>query len=513
MTDQTGNSPRYSYRDLFERSADANLIIDGDTFVDCNEATVRMLRYESKEALLQTHPSELSPEFQPDGRPSFEKANEMMATALAEGSHRFEWMHKRADGEVFPVEVLLTRLPGSRGTLLHTVWREITKRKRLEAELLQAQKMDAIGRLTGAIAHDFNNLLVAIIGHTELMEMSLEETSELADHVRQIRRAGDRAASLVSQLLAFSRKQVQEPTVLDLNQALAGLDTMLGRLLGEDIQVVTELSTVPLPLLADPGQVEQVVVNLATNARDAMSDGGRLRLKTEAVTLGGNGHPVGPDLDPGDYALISVADTGTGINDQALANIFEPFFTTKPRGKGTGLGLSTVYGIVKQNGGDIVVETAEGVGTTFRVYWPLTTEQLAEAGGAADPLQPARRGNEAILVVEDDPAVASLMETVLQGNGYTTYRAVDGQDALEVIDKLDLQFDLLLTDVVMPRMGGPELASRLREERPGLRVLFASGYASSALSHFGNLETGVNLIQKPFRARELLDRVRWMLDQ
>jgi len=501
------------YRQFFERSADANLIIDGDTFVDCNAATVKMLRYESKEELLQTHPSELSPEFQPDGRSSFEKANELLAVAHAEGSLRFEWFHKRADGEVFPVEVLLTTAPGPNGRLLHTVWREITKRKRLEEELRQAQKMEAIGRLTGGIAHDFNNLLVAIIGHTELMEMILDGDSELSDHVHQIRRAGDRAASLVAQLLAFSRKQVQEPAVLDLNEVLVGLGDMFGRLLGENIRIITELSSEPLPLLADPGQIEQVIVNLATNARDAMPDGGRLKLATQVVVRAGKSTEEPIDLAPGRYALLTVTDTGTGISEETLVNIFEPFFTTKARGKGTGLGLSTVYGIVKQNDGEVTIETEEGKGTTFRVFWPLTTEAQAHPYDLDLARSANTRGNESILVVEDDPAVAGLIETVLQANGYITYSADNGETALDLIDKLDLQFDLLLTDVVMPRMGGPELVTRLRADRPDLRVLFASGYASSALSHFGNLKSGVNLIQKPFRSGDLLARVRKMLDE
>ncbi len=512
MNDHAETDPADQYRQLFERSADANLILDGDKFVDCNEATVRMLRYESKEALLQTHPSELSPEFQADGRSSFEKANEIIAVALQEGSQRFEWLHMRADGDVFPVEVLLTAVPGPNGMLLHTVWREITKRKQLEAELRQAQKMEAIGRLTGGIAHDFNNLLVAIIGHTELMEMSLDEGSDLADHVRQIRRAGDRAASLVSQLLAFSRKQVLEPKVLNLNEVLVGLEEMFGRLLGENIHTTSRLSTEPLFVLADPGQLEQMIVNLATNARDAMPGGGVLTFATEAVLLDGKSGSRTPTLAFGRYALLTVSDTGAGMDDDTLNNIFEPFFTTKERGKGTGLGLSTVYGIVKQNGGEVSVATEKDVGTVFSVYWPLTEAAAASAEDDRSGESAPGGGTETILVVEDDPAVAGLIETVLVGAGYVVHRADDGESALDLIARRELKFDLLLTDVVMPGMGGPELVTRLRVDRPDLRVLFASGYASSALSHFGSLKSSVNLIQKPFRARDLLARVRKMLD-
>ncbi len=513
MTDPSQHQPSGQYREFFERSADAILILDGETFIECNQATLDMLRYSSREDLLQTHPSELSPEFQPDGRSSFDKANEMIAKAFAEGSHRFEWSHKRADGEVFPVEVLLTAVPRGDRMLLHTVWRDITDRKRLEEELRQAQKMEAIGRLTGAIAHDFNNLLVAIIGHAELLEMSLDARSKLMEHVTEIQKAGSRAATLVQHLLAFSRKQVLRPKVLDLNEVFTGLARMFGQLLGENIRISTRLADQPLPVMADPGQLEQVILNLATNARDAMPLGGKLTFTTEMLTVDTPRHIGTAQLNAGRYAMLAVIDTGTGMNEKTLANIFEPFFTTKARGEGTGLGLSTVYGIVKQNDGDVSVQTEEGQGTTFRVYLPLTIEPAEPHPHQSEAAAALLAGTETILLVEDEPAVAGVIETVLRNNGYTVHRADNGEAALELIDKEQLTFDLLLTDVVMPRMGGPELAAHLRAERPQLKVIFTSGYSSSSLTHSGRLKEGVNLIQKPFTSPDLLAWLRRVLDE
>ena len=281
--EQNSIDSRDPYRELFERSADAILIIEGETFVDCNDATVEMLRYRSREQMLQTHPSELSPSHQPDGRKSFEKANEMIAIAFDRGSHRFEWNHVRADGELFPVEVLLTTVaePGRR--TLHVVWRDITDRKRLEEELRHAQKMEAIGKLTGGIAHDFNNLLVAVLGHSDLLEPLLEGLPEAQEHVAGIRYAGESAAGLVRQLLAFGRKQRLSSVPFDLNELVRATGTLLQRVIGEQIVLVTSLDDEPVPTKADRGQLEQVLLNLAANGRDAMLDGGELRIETGCV--------------------------------------------------------------------------------------------------------------------------------------------------------------------------------------------------------------------------------------
>ncbi len=486
------------YRELFERSADAILIIDDGRFIECNEATVAMLRYGNRAELLQTHPSELSPEFQPDGQPSFEKANEMMRLALAQGSHRFEWDHKRADGEVFPVEVLLTAVPHGDRQILHVVWRDITDRKRLEEELIQAQKMEAVGKLAGGIAHDFNNLLMAIGGNAELLEAGVDDPVELREHVVEIRRACDRAAALVEQLLAFSRRSLRQPRVIDLNGIIDGLDRMLSRLLGEDIQIVTRLADRPLPVLADPHQMEQVILNLATNARDAMLQGGTLTFTTEVDAAAGR-------------AVLAVSDTGQGIAPCDLNRVFDPFFTTKEQGRGTGLGLSTVYGVVKQSAGEITVSSRLGQGTVFRVSLPLSPDPLDEPDVPVPVDEP--RGNETILLVEDEPTLLRLVQKVLTTRGYRVLTAVNGEDALRTARAGGMRFDLLVTDVVMPRMGGPELVARLREIRPDLKTLYISGYTDSVLMQRGLVEGEVDLVPKPFSPGDLLGKVREVLDR
>jgi len=501
------------YREIFERSADAILIIDDDTFVDCNQATVDMLGYGDKEELLRSHPSQLSPEKQPDGRSSFEKANEMIATAFERGSHRFEWYHQRADDSVFPVEVLLTPLAREGRPLLHTVWRDITERKHLELELRQAQKMEAMGKLTGGIAHDFNNLLVAVLGYAELLSLELPEESPLLEYAEQISLAGNRAASLVAQLLAFSRKQMLQPRVLDLHVVLRNLEKMLVPLLGEDIQFVQHFHSEPLLIKADEGQLEQVVVNLASNARDAMVEGGILVLETHRVCIDGQRAGEKTNLEHGNYAVLSVADTGEGIPTDHLVRIFDPFFTTRDMEQGTGLGLSTVHGIVKQSGGDITVRSEVGKGTIFKIYIPLTDEQpVPEAEAPRAEEKTDRRATEVVLLVEDEAGVSRLVENVLGRAGYQVFVATNGVEALELVEALDLKPNLLLTDVIMPRMGGPELARRLQEKMPDLKVLFSSGYTDSALINRGALENGVELIQKPFVPRVLLKRMRKVLE-
>ncbi|MGD9549081.1 MAG: ATP-binding protein [Candidatus Krumholzibacteriia bacterium] len=499
------------YRDLFEASADAILVIDGDRFVDCNPATVAMLRYGSKEELLQTHPSELSPEFQVDGRRSFEKANEMMRIASERGSHRFEWLHRRADGEVFPVEVLLTAVPYGDRTMLHTVWRDITGRKQLEDELRQAQKLEAVGKLAGGIAHDFNNLLMAISGNAELLQVECEAGTENAEIIAEILHASERAAALIEQLLAYSRKQILQPRVLDLCGVFKGLNQMLGRLLGEDVAIVLHLDAEPLPVLVDPSQMEQVVMNLATNARDAMPDGGTLVFTTGRLEVREDDpHPL---LCPGRYAVLGVQDTGTGIPPENIRRIFDPFFTTKEMGRGTGLGLSTVYGIIKQSGGEVTVESRQGEGTEFTIFLPLheSEEGPAPETEAAPPAD--LQGRETILLVEDEPTLLRLVEKVLVGKGYTVHTAANGRAALEAVEQEGLEFDLLVTDVIMPELGGPELAACLTAVRPGLQVLYISGYTDSVLLQRGLVAGDVDFVAKPFGPKEFLSKVREILDR
>ncbi len=498
------------YRELFERSADAILVIEDGTFIECNQATVDMLRYTSREELLQTHPSQLSPEFQPDGRTSFDKANEMMAIALEKKSHRFERDHMRADGEVFPVEVLLTTIPKGEGLIIHTVWRDITDRKRLQNELQQAHKLEAIGKLAGGIAHDFNNLLVAILGNSELLEMDLEPESPLLEYVGEIQRAGQRAARLVEQLLAYSRKQMLRTMVLDLNEVLTGLSPMLRHLLGEDIVVKMTLCPQTLAVRADSGQLERIVMNLATNARDAMHEGGVLHLETMEIPIQNARRAGDRPLNPGRYAALKVTDAGHGIDERIMNKIFDPFFTTKPHG--TGLGLSTVFGIVRQSGGDVKVSSSSQNGTVFTVYLPLTEEAPTPIVQENDSAVGRARPGETVLLVEDEPSIALFVERILSDDGYTVHTAVDGRHALALLEENDFPFDLLLTDVIMPNMGGPELARQLQKRYPDMQVLYASGYTNEALTTRGVLDEGVELIQKPYSAKQLKRKIRELLD-
>lgn len=509
---QSEPPPRDSYRELFERSADAILIIEGETFIDCNDAAIEMLRYTTKEEVLQTHPSELSPPKQPDGRDSFEKANEILAIAFERGSHRFEWDHKRADGEVFPVEVLLTAVQEPGRQTLHVVWRDITERKLLEDKLRQALKMEAIGKLTGGIAHDFNNLLVSIMGNAELLEENLEDRPEDRDCVREIRHAGERAADLVRQLLAFGRKQQLLPTVLDLNELTLHMRTLTERLVGEGVTLVTKLVDGPVTIKADRSQIEQVLLNLAANARDAMPDGGRLTIKTQRVAISRADAGAGQELPEGRYAVLSVQDTGSGMDALTAERAFDPFFTTKKDGQGSGLGLATVYGIAKQSNGSVTLHSSVGGGTEVKILLPLCDEALPKVEPKPKPAAENLSGNETILIAEDEASVSNLVSHALKARGYRVFSCRDGREALTLYKEHCDEVALLITDVIMPNMGGPKLVSKLVELGYEPRVLFMSGYTNEGLSPLHEAQHELNTLDKPFNVTELLRRVRQALD-
>ncbi len=498
-TEPTTQDPADRYRALFENSADAILIIEDDTFVDCNAAAVEMLRCRDKATVMQTHPSELSPEIQPDGRRSFEKANEMMAIALERGSHRFEWDHLRADGEVFPVEVLLTAVPREGGHSLHTVWRDITDRRRLENELRHAHKMEAVGQLAGGIAHDFNNQLVGILGYAELLASQLEDRPDLLEHVLEIDRAGTRAASLVRKLLVFSHKEVSQPVVVDLAATVGGLMGMLRRLIGEDVELVLEGSHQQLLVEIDPGEVEQIVLNLAANARDAMPQGGTLTLALSRCAA-----------EPGETARIEITDTGVGMNPETLARAFDPFFSTKGLGRGTGLGLSTVYGLVTRAGGKITARSELERGATFEIVLPLAGGEFDEVPAPSAPTGKPPRREGHILVVEDEPIVARLTREVLGGAGYRISERRNGKEALELLRSQE--FDLVLSDVIMSEMSGPEMVKELQASGRSQRVLFMSGYTDDRLVAHGFDPESVPLLRKPFTSSDLLESVRVALE-
>ncbi|MBM4319695.1 MAG: response regulator, partial [Deltaproteobacteria bacterium] len=389
---------------------------------------------------------------------------------------------------------------------------EATKEKtQLEEQLKLAQRLEAVGRLAGGVAHDFNNLLSVIISYAGFAVDELRESDPVRADIVEIQSAGQRAAALTRQLLAFSRKQLLEPEVLNLNRTVSGIESMLRRLLGEDIDIEVHLADDLGSVLADPGQIEQVIMNLSVNARDAMPQGGKLTIETVNVELDAEYADQHVAVKPGRFVMLSVTDTGTGMDAATREHIFEPFFTTKEKGKGTGLGLSTVYGIVKQSGGYIWVYSEPGRGTTFKVYLPRVDAPAAEARRRAVSAMPT--GSETVLVVEDEDAVRRLAERILRSAGYEVLSAASGGDALVLCEKHGGGVDLLLTDVVMPQMSGRELAERLSKLCPRLKVLYMSGYTDNAIVHHGVLDPGTRFLGKPFAAAELTRKVREVLDE
>lgn len=386
---------------------------------------------------------------------------------------------------------------------------DVTDRKRLEEQLRQAQKMEAVGHLAGGIAHDFNNLLTVINGYSDLLLVRMAPADPRQTEVNEVRQAGERAAALTRQLLAFSRRQVVEPVRLDLNTVVTQTERMLARLIGEDVRFTTILDPHLPTVIADPGQIEQVLMNLAVNARDAMPDGGRLTVATQAITLNPGVVGSDPELLPGVYALLSVSDTGHGMTDEVKANMFVPFFTTKELGKGTGLGLAVVHGIVKQCNGQVTAYSEVGLGTTFRVYLPAAIDTTASV--AATPVVQPLRGNETVLLVEDDTPVRRITRLALESQGYTVLEADSGLAALALVSDTKA-VHLLLTDVVMPEMGGRQVANALRAKQPGLQVLFMSGYTDDAVLHHGILTHTDQFISKPFTPLTLARKVREVLD-
>ena len=373
-------------------------------------------------------------------------------------------------------------------------------------QLRQAQKMEAIGRLAGGVAHDFNNLLTAILGHCDLMLPGLGTNHSLVQHLSEIKKAGERATSLTRQLLAFSGRQMLQPTVLNLGLVVDDLQRMLGRLIGEDIELVTRSDPKLGLVRADRGQVEQVIMNLAVNSRDAMPGGGKLVIQT---TNSSASEQTG-NIAPGQYVVLAVSDTGCGMDEQTLSHIFEPFFTTKPTGKGTGLGLAMVYGIVRQSGAEIQVESTPGLGTTFKIFLPQLEEaEVNNSGGGDRATAPT---HETVLLVEDEDIVRNLFREVLRMNGYNVLEASSGSDALRISDTHSGPIDLMVTDVVMPQMSGRELAKRLTEARPYTRVLFVSGYTEDAIVHHGVSIAELNFLQKPFAPDSLARKVREVLN-
>jgi PAS domain S-box-containing protein len=447
-----------------------------------------------------------------------ERHREGMVHYLATGEtqvigKRIEITAIRSDGSEFPIELAITRMGREKPPTFTGFIRDLSERKRLEAQLFQSQKLETVGKLAGGIAHEFNSILTAIIGQSELLLGDLPAGSPLANNATEISKAASRAATLTRQLLAYGRKQFLQPETLDLNRVIADMEGIFHHLMGEDV----ETHIVPAPglhaVMADAGQIEQVIMNLAINARDAMPRGGKLTLETANVTFDEQSVGRYSELEPGDYVMLAITDTGTGMSEKVKARLFEPFFTTKDVGQGTGLGLSTCYGIIKQSGGHISVYSELAIGTTFKIYLPQIEAQAKIPVRRLDsPDLP--RGTETILLVEDDPALREMAAALLSRLGYTVLEAANGIEALSPKQQRDIgHIDLLFTDVVMPHMSGKELSERVQALYPHTRVLFTSAYTENAIVHQGVLNKGVALLQKPFTPSALAHKLREVLDQ
>jgi signal transduction histidine kinase/ActR/RegA family two-component response regulator len=428
---------------------------------------------------------------------------------------------RRRDGTPIWVEENARAYRGSDGQILYFEGsiQDINEKRLAAAEMLslqeqlrQSQKMEAVGRLAGGIAHDFNNLLTVISGYSQLSLTTLQEKDPLRENITEIQRATERAASLTRQLLAFSRRQILDMRLIDLNLVVQDLDKMLRRVIGEDIELATLLDKNLWTVKSDPSQIEQVILNLAVNARDAMPKGGRLTIETSNVHLDQEHASAPVSVKPGPCVRLSIMDTGVGMSLEVMERAFEPFFTTKEKGRGTGLGLSTVYGIVKQSGGDVWVHSEVGRGTTFEMFFPKaeeTTGALKLTSSPPDRLQ----GSETILLVEDEASVRILTSKTLRSYGYHILEAANGEEAIRIVQEGPEKIHLLLTDVVMPGMSGREVAERISPLFPEMKVLYISGYADSAIVHHGVLDPGTALLLKPFKPDTLAQRVRGVLDQ
>jgi len=407
-------------------------------------------------------------------------------------------------GIEFPVEVSLSAIHTSNGVFAIAFVTDISQRKLLEEQLVHAQKMEAVGRLAGGVAHDFNNMLTVISGYTRMILEELREDDPLRNYAEEVRTAADRAGAITNQLLAFSRRQLIEPRVISVNTVISQIEKMLRRLLGEDIELNLDLSQDTANIKADPNLLEQAIVNLAVNARDAMPSGGQIFIQCTNVHLDENYVQSHLGVLPGDYVMIAMTDTGHGMDAETRKRIFEPFFTTKEKGKGTGLGLSSVYGMVKQSGGDIWVYSEPGKGTTFKLYFPQVHKSAETAVGPAEQVEPPAKAT--VLVVEDEQAVRELTVRMLQRLGYSVLSAASGREALEVCNSFAGRISLLVTDVVMLEMSGRQVADAVLATRPDVKVLFLSGYTEHTAIHQG-VGSGVNFLAKPFSRESLAKKL------
>jgi PAS domain S-box-containing protein len=471
-----------------------------------NHAAERMFGWKAEEVLerpLPTIPDDEQPQF-----------HDLLAgAARGEVVTGLQTRRRRKDGVVFDARLWSAPLTGASGEIRGqiAILADVTDQRRLEQQLTQSQKMEAIGRLAGGVAHDFNNVITVVSGYGQMLLDGLAANSDLREAAEEVLKAADRAAGLANQLLTFSRRQTTQPKLLDLNALVRNMERMLGRLIGENVELATVARPDIGPVRADPGQIEQVVMNLVVNARDAMPGGGKVTVETARVVLDESYSRMHAGVAPGVYAMIAVSDTGTGMDAETRSHIFEPFYTTKEHGKGTGLGLSTVYGIVKQHGGDIWVYSELGKGTTFKIYLPVAAGAANAGTAEAPPVRTGSRG-ETVLLVEDEQGVRKLVRGVLEMQGYCVLEADSGEKALDVCAAYEGPINLLLTDIVMPKMGGRDLAAALSPRRPGMKVLYLSGYTDHVVMDRGVLEHGAEFLQKPFTPDALARKIREVLD-
>ncbi|HEX7597008.1 MAG TPA: PAS domain S-box protein, partial [Polyangia bacterium] len=514
VTDEAMRRNEERYQSLFATITDAILLSnEEERLIEVNDAACRQLGY-SRAELLGLHLLDIVPE---DERARFASVQQRLAQA---GHLLVEANQRRKDGTVIPVELAVSLIKLDGKPAFMAVSRDISERRqgeaerrRLEEQLQHAGKMESIGRLAGGVAHDFNNLLTAILGNIELISHQLRAGESIHQALADIRETGLSAAALTRQLLAFSRKQVIEPHLIDPNELLQRMHKMLERLIGEDIELRTVQGESVGTVRADPSLIEQAIVNLVVNARDAMPSGGVLIVETKHVILDADYQRAHPLVPPGRYAMFAVSDTGTGMTDEVKRHLFEPFFTTKPRGQGTGLGLATTYGAIRQSNGHITVYTEVGKGTTFKIYLPAM-DAHSERLITPSPDEPYAMvgGSETILVVEDDTRVRDLVARSLGTRGYRVMVAASGEEAMALAGQTEEKIHLLLTDVVMPRMNGRQLSEQLTKIHPEMRTLFTSGYTENIIAHHGVLDKGINFLSKPYALEALARRVRGLLD-
>lgn len=515
VTEETLRLSEKKYESLYNSIRDAILVADMNrAILDCNQAFIDLFGY----SLSEITKKDIADVFENE---SDSKIFDVSLDQHGDPIHPYSVNFKKKEGAIFPGEINVFYLRNDEGTITGLIGliRDITERvradktqKNLESQLHQAQKMESIARLAGGIAHDFNNMLSVIVGYTELTLTMIDSSDHLYGNLQEIHKAAIRSTDITRQLLAFARKQIIAPVALDLNQAVENTLKMLRRLIGEDIDLAWMPETKLWPVKMDPSQVDQILVNLCVNARDAIDGVGRITIETDTATFNTGYCANHPGFFPGDYVLLAISDNGCGMDKDTLNQIFEPFFTTKTVGKGTGLGLATVYGIVKQNSGFINVYSEPDKGTTIKIYLARHSEAPLEVAEENPEDIPAGHG-ESILVVEDEPSILKLAKRILADLGYTVLTAENPNQILQIATENPVKIDLLITDVVMPEMSGKDLSHQLKKLCPDLKTLFMSGYTADGIAHHGILEEGVNFIQKPFSVTDLATKVHEILLQ